>query len=152
LKITSWRVVGEQFAVKAFEGEGARRAGGRWNSAGRAAVYTAATTSLGLLETLVHADLGLLPFYLAIPVSFDADLVESVGPERLPSDWNSVPVRHRVQRIGDDWLASGRTCVLEVPSVIVPHESNFILNPEHPDFGSLEIGKPISLQIDQRLS
>jgi hypothetical protein len=36
--------------------------------------------------------------------------------------------------------------------VIVPHESNFILNPEHPDFPSLEIGDPIDLDIDQRLA
>jgi RES domain-containing protein len=45
-----------------------------------------------------------------------------------------------------------RSCVLEVPSVIVPHESNFILNPGHPDFALLEIGEPIDLDIDQRLA
>jgi len=151
LTITSWRVVSERFVSRAFEGEGARRAGGRWNGAGRAAVYTAATTSLGLLETLVHADLGLLPFYLAIPVAFNADLVEIVDMGKLPSDWNSVPAPRQLQRMGDDWLIAGRSCILEVPSVIVPHESNFILNPNHADFGLLEIGEPISLDIDQRL-
>jgi len=151
LTITSWRVVGRQFASRAFEGEGARRAGGRWNSAGRAAIYTAATTSLGLLETLVHADLGLLPFYLTIPVTFHADLVEIVDMGKLPSDWNSVPAPHQLQRMGDDWLIAGRSCILEVPSVIVPHESNFILNPKHPDFSSLEIGGPIGFEVDQRL-
>jgi hypothetical protein len=35
--------------------------------------------------------------------------------------------------------------------VIVPHESNFILNPKHPDFASLEIGDPIDLETDPRL-
>ena len=151
MTITSWRVVSERFGSRAFEGEGARRAGGRWNGAGRAAVYTAATTSLGLLETLVHADLGLLPFYLAIPVTFNADLVETVILGDLHSNWNSVPAPRELQRMGDDWLTAGRSCILEVPSVIVPHESNFILNPNHADFGLLEIGDPISLETDLRL-
>ena len=151
MTITSWRVVSERFASRAFEGEGARRAGGRWNGAGRAAVYTAATTSLGLLETLVHADLSLLPFYLAIPVTFNAGLVETVDLGELHSNWNSVPAPRRLQRMGDDWLIAGRSCILEVPSVIVPHESNFILNPLHPDFRSLEIGEPIALETDPRL-
>jgi hypothetical protein len=44
-----------------------------------------------------------------------------------------------------------RSCILEVLSVIVPHESNFILNPNHADFGLLEIGDPISLETDLRL-
>ena len=53
--------------------------------------------------------------------------------------------------MGDQWLASGQSCILEVPSVIVPHESNYILNPKHPDFSSIQIGDPIDLDIDQRL-
>ena len=48
------------------------------------------------------------------------------------------------------WVASQRSCVLEVPSVIVPHESNFILNPEHPAMRSVEIGSPIRLDTDPR--
>ena len=56
--MTSWRVVRENFATRAFDGEGARVWGGRWHSAGRAVVYTSATTSLGLLEKMVHTDEG----------------------------------------------------------------------------------------------
>ena len=95
--------------------------------------------------------MGLLPFYLTIPVTFHAGLVEIVDMGKLPSDWNSVPAPHQLQRMGDDWLIAGRSCILEVPSVIVPHESNFILNPKHPDFSSLEIGGPIGFEVDQRL-
>jgi RES domain-containing protein len=29
-----------------------------------------------------------------------------------------------------------------IPSVVVPAELNFLLNPEHADFSKLEIGKP----------
>jgi RES domain-containing protein len=151
LIITSWRLVGEQYATRAFEGEGARRAGGRWNSSGRPAVYTAATTSLALLETLVHADLDLAPLYLTFPVTFDSDFVESISLEQLPPAWNAVPVPRLSRRIGDEWIDSQRSCVLEVPSVVVPHESNFVLNPRHPDFGSIEIGEPVEIEMDSRL-
>ena len=148
---TSWRVVRHEYANQAFDGTGASEWGGRWNSAGRAVVYTSATTSLGLLEKMVHADEGLLPFYITVPVTFDADLVETVKPGELPANWQSLPAPHELQQIGDAWVVSMRSCILEVPSVIVPHESNFIFNPKHPDFDSLEIGEPIDLEIDSRL-
>jgi len=151
LTVTAWRVVKHQFAESAFDGEGARIFGGRWHSVGREVVYTSATTSLALLETLVHADLGLLSFYVTIPVTFDASLVETADPGRLPPNWRSSPAPYELQQIGDDWVASQRSCVLEVPSVIVPHESNFILNPRHRDMPSIEIGSPLTLVTDPRL-
>lgn len=149
--ITSWRVVKQDFVAQAFDGEGARLSGGRWNSAGRAVVYTSATTSLGLLEKMVHTDAGLVPLYITIPVTFDADLVETMEPRVLPGNWRSLPAPFELRRIGDEWVDSMESCVLEVPSVIVPHESNFILNPKHPDFDSLEIGDPMGFEIDPRL-
>jgi len=149
--VTSWRVVRQEFASRALDGEGAREWGGRWNSAGRAVVYTSATTSLGLLEKLVHAEAGLLPLYVSVPVTFNADLIEILGPRRLPTDWRSFPAPNELQQIGDEWVDSTRSCILEVPSVIVPHESNYLLNPQHPEFASIEIGNPISLDIDSRL-
>jgi RES domain-containing protein len=152
LTLTAWRVVKHEFAATAFDGEGARLFGGRWHSSTRAVVYTSATTSLGLLEQLVHAENSLLPFYVTIPVTFDPYLVEKVDPVKLPPSWQSSPPQYELQQIGDDWVDSMRSCILEIPSVIVPHESNFILNPKHSDFASLEIGDPIGLDIDQRLA
>ena len=151
MTVTAWRVVKHEFVGTAFDGEGARLFGGRWHSSARAVVYTSATTSLGLLEQLVHADKGLLPFYVTIPVTFDPDLVEKVDSVKLPTSWRSSPPPYELQQLGDEWIDSMRSCVLEVPSVIVPHESNFMLNPNHPDFDSLEIGDPIRLETDYRL-
>lgn len=140
-----------EFLATAFDGEGARLYGGRWHSAGRAVVYTSASTSLGLLEQLVHAEEGLPPSYLTIPVTIRMELVETLDRIKLPSKWRVSPPPHGLQRIGNEWADSLRSCILEVPSVIVPHESNYILNPKHPDFSSLEIGDPISLETDPRL-
>jgi RES domain-containing protein len=103
------------------------------------------------LETLVHADLDLAPLYLTFPVTFDSDFVESISLEQLPPAWNAVPVPRLSRRIGDEWIDSQRSCILKVPSVVVPHESNFVLNPRHPDFGSIEIGEPVEIEMDSRL-
>jgi len=151
LTITSWRVVKHRFAATAFDGEGARRFGGRWNSAGRSMVYTAATTSLALLELLVNADAGLLPHYLAIPVVFDEDVVEPFDRAHLPRTWRSHPAPHELKRLGNRWLDEGRSCVLEVPSAVVPHESNYLLNPAHYAFASVLFGEPIGVETDPRL-
>jgi RES domain-containing protein len=151
LTITSWRVVKKRFAETAFDGEGARRFGGRWNSAGHAMVYTAGTTSLAVLEILVHSDAGLLPYYATIPVSFGSDVVDVVEPDLLPAGWRTHPSPFALKKIGDDWIDSKRSCVLRVPSAVVPHEWNYLLNPAHPDFASVEIGEPIALETDVRL-
>jgi RES domain-containing protein len=151
LNLTAWRVVKQRFAAAAFDGEGARLFGGRWNSAGRPVVYTAATTSLALLEILVNADAGLLPHYVTIPVTFDERLVERVAPEDLPEDWRTYPAPFALKRIGDAWLDSARSCALRVPSAVVPHESNYLLNPTHGDFASVLFGEPITLESDTRL-
>jgi len=152
LRGAAWRVVKDQHAASAFDGEGARLFGGRWHSPGHSVIYTSATTSLGLLEQMVHAESGVLRFYVTIPVTFDTDLVETIDPVRLPKSWKFSPPPFELQRTGNEWVDSKRFCILEVPSVIVPHESNYILNPTHPDFGSLEIGEPISLETDLRLT
>lgn len=151
MTITSWRVVKQRFAENAFDGAGARRFGGRWNSAGRAVVYTAATTSLAILEIIVHADARLLPHYVAIPVHFNDDLVEVIEPGLLPGGWRTHPSPFGLKRIGDQWIDSMRTAVLRVPSAVVPQEWNYLLNPKHPDFAAVEIGAPVPLETDTRL-
>ena len=35
--------------------------------------------------------------------------------------------------MGDAWVRKGETCVLGVPSAVVPREGNYLLNPSHPD-------------------
>ena len=151
MTVIGWRVVKQRFVQGAFDGEGAREFGGRWNSVGRSVVYTAATTSLALLEILVNSDTTLLRHYVAIPVTFDRALVEVVDADTLPGDWRSYPPPFQLKSIGDDWIGSRRSCVLQVPSAVLPHEWNYLLNPAHQDFPSIDIGKPIPFETDTRL-
>jgi RES domain-containing protein len=150
--ISAWRIVKARYAASAFDGEGARRSGGRWNSPGRRMIYTSATASLAILEILAHlgSSRALLAWVL-IECRFEAALVTSIDPSALPSSWRRYPAPAEVQTVGDQWLDSGTSAVLAVPSVLVPHERNYLLNPAHPDFQSIEVMAPVPYQFDTRL-
>ena len=152
MTLRAWRIVKRRHAPTAFTGAGARQAGGRWNSPGVPVVYTAQSVALGMLELLVHIrSEDVLRHYLTIEVSFDDALVKVVSLEDLPRDWRRNPPPAALRRIGDDWVLSAASAVLRVPSVVVPTEWNFLLNPAHADFGQITIGKPQPLRMDRRL-
>ncbi len=147
-----WRITKSARAATAFDGEGARLYGGRWNSPGAPVVYTAQSESLAALELLVHLQATWsLRSYCSIPVDFDDALVASVDPAALPPDWRDSPAPSALQQIGDQWVAAQGSVVLQVPSAIVPNELDFILNPRHPDFGRLVVGPPSGFELDPRL-
>jgi RES domain-containing protein len=148
----AWRIVKTRYAAAAFDGEGARRFGGRWSSKGVRVVYTAESVALAVLEVLVHLDNSdVLTSYSLCSAEFDDSLVERLDRSALPANWRDYPAPAELQRIGDEWVASGTSAVLEVPSVIVETESNYLLNPAHPDFTSLKLGTPGPFEFDPRL-
>ena len=149
---TLWRVVKRTHAATAFDGKGAQRFGGRWNSPGRRTVYVSASKSLALLEILVHLDVAQrLPRLVAFAFELDERLIERLSAEPLPRQWRTLRGRSITQRFGDEWLASGRALALAVPSTIVPEESNYLLNPTHPAFARLKFGRPMPFLVDPRL-
>ena len=145
----AWRMVKEKHAATAFLGEGAWLYGGRWNSAGTRVVYTSGSQALAALESLVHLNPPVIFKYLAIPIEFDDALVEKVAA--LPADWTEEPPPPATKAIGDLWVKEARSAVLELPSVIILGEPNYLLNPAHPDFQKIIIGKPQPFSFDPRL-
>ena len=152
MTVRSYRIVKRKWQDSAFDGEGARRFPGRWNNRGTPMLYTASTRSLAILEILVHFEAGdlfrehFVVFELAIP---DACLLQL--DTDLPADWMEAPVAASTRAIGDQWISSQASAALAVPSVIVPSELNYLINPGHPDFRKIRIGKPEPLGIDPRL-
>jgi RES domain-containing protein len=150
--ITAARIVKAKYAAMAFDGEGARRDGGRWNSPGTAMVYTADSTALAALEMLVHLGRGnILQYYVLVACSFDEGLVARLDRARLPSNWRSYPAPTALQMLGDEWSKSQASAVLEVPSSVIDTASNFLLNPTHADFASIAIDAPRPFEFDLRL-
>jgi len=147
----AWRIVKEKHAATAFSGEGAARNGGRWNSRGVRVVYASSTKSLAALESLVHLNPPVRFKYVAIRVEFVAAQVEIFPPRELPRNWRVEPPPLSSQRVGDAWVLAGHSVVLAVPSVIVSGEPNYLLNPAHPDFKKISIGKPERFTFDPRL-
>ena len=149
--ITSWRIVKAKHVATAFNGEGARLLGGRWNSPGSPMVYTAESAALAALEMLVHLGRGaILPAYVVISCSFEPALVSHVNRARLPEHWCSFPAPPELQLIGNEWLKAGSSTVLEVPNAIIPTESNYMLNPRHADFASIRISNSQPFAFDLR--
>lgn len=148
----AWRIVKERHAKRAFDGEGARLYGGRWNSPGVGVVYASESRALATLEVLAGLQTNSpLPEYVLIPTEFDDSLVIVVETEQLPENWRKSPPASSTQRLGDDWIAGGKSVVLRVPSALVPQESNYLFNPRHPAFSEVRIGRPEGLAMDPRL-
>jgi len=139
-------------AATAFSGDGAALYGGRWNPPGMRCVYLASSIALAQLEVLVHAS-GLEPRgYVVVRVSIpDGVARERIALNSLGEKWRSQPPTAETQLIGEEWLRKKRSCVLEVPSAVVPQEQNLLLNPEHREFGALSFGSPEPIEFDARL-
>jgi RES domain-containing protein len=149
--LTVWRLVTERYAETAFSGDGARIYGGRWNRKGVPVVYTSATRSLAMLEMLVQ-DSPLRARYVLIPATIPARLaIEHISADALPAEWRSLAAREQLQALGTAWAKGRGSAVLAVPSVVIPAETNYLLNPLHPSFPRIRIGEPESLVTDLRL-
>ena len=130
-----YRIVKDRCASAAFDGEGARRYGGRWNSRGQRATYMADSIALAALELLIHLQSEpVLAVYRLFRLDLAADQIMHLATTDLPDDWQHQPAPPATARIGDEWLDRGLSLALQVPSVIVPEERNFLLNPAHPDY------------------
>ena len=146
-----FRIVTPRHVADAFSGEGARLYGGRWNSKGVRIVYTASSRALAMLEMLAQ-DQPLRARYTIIPVTIPASIrIERVALTKLPIDWAESRQNDTLHAIGADWVKRGNAAVLCVPSVVVPSEFNYLLNPEHIDFKRIKIGKAEGIKTDSRL-
>ncbi|WP_447927283.1 RES family NAD+ phosphorylase [Vreelandella sp. EE27] len=152
-EVQAYRLVKRKYQDTAFDGEGARLYGGRWNSPGNTCVYVASSESLALLEIMVHLEsYRLLNAYALLRLTLPAESILRVGVEDLPDNWQEAPAPAETAELGDGWLASKQSLALALPSVIVPRELNYMLNPAHPLFDQITAtAKELSFQADSRL-
>ncbi len=143
-----WRI--SRFA--SLDGEGGRLAGARWNSAGLPVVYLAASPAGALVEILVQLELAedeLPPNYKQLRVAVPDAL--HISQLRVPAGeaWKADAAATR--KVGDAWLRSQRSALARVPSALLPHTFNYLLNPLHPDAGRVKIAETLDLKLDSRL-
>ena len=149
----AWRLVKTRHAGAAFDGEGARLYGGRWNQPGTAVVYLGGSAALCALETFVHLARSdrALSFVLSEVRIPDGVAIERLEKDRLPPNWREEPAPPATMAIGTRWSAQKRSAILEVPSAIVPMESNYLLDPAHPDAARIVVSPPKPFSFDPRM-
>jgi RES domain-containing protein len=148
----AFRLSTSAFQFVAFTGEGARLAGGRWNRKGITMVYCSENRTLAAIEFFVNLAPSMRPpdlVVIAAEVPDDAIAVVKIAD--LPSNWKDYPAPAEIMKIGTKWIESKTSAALLVPSVVTPEERNVLLNPEHPDFRRIKIGKPSKFTYDKRM-
>lgn len=147
-----YRLSREKYA-RDLSGTGARLNGGRWNSRGKNALYSAENISLAKLEVAVHLDLDLIPDdYCLIEIELPKRAkIKILDVSELSSDWNTIPHSESTQILGDEFLDKNEYLALKVPSAVVPQENNYILNPNHPSYSSVKVTNIERFTFDDRL-
>ena len=148
-----WRIAREPHIDTTLEGVGGLLVSGRWHRRGRPILYTSGSAALAALEVLVHVEPLNAPDDLRLlALEFPDDLsIETLDLTLLPKDWRSLPAPVSTQAIGADWLQRRSSLALRVPSVVVPVDSNVLLNPHHPDMNRVRISRNEAFRFDSRL-
>ena len=136
-----------------LSGTGARLYGGRWNNKGIGIIYTSETRALATVEYLVHVPLAMIPTNICIATLEIPDSItarEILIPD-LPANWRSCPGPLELSRLGTEWALGNETLLLRVPSVVVEHEFNILINPSHPDIKHVIISRIENYRFDNRL-
>ena len=147
-----YRILRKPYSKKPLDGEGAYRYGGRWSSSGVRLAYTAEHLSLAMIEYFVHIDADDAPRDLVVITADVPDGVSraAISEKRLPANWRQSPAPPGLAAIGDGFVSGCRAAVLIVPSVIAPAESNWLMNPRHPDFSTIRVRPPEKFRYDAR--
>ncbi len=117
-----------------LSGIGGTITAGRWHHKGQPVVYLADSPATALLEVLVHFEMGIdeLPDrFTLLRVEFPPTASETSIEQQLPENWHQQ--QHLTRSLGSQWLSEGSALLLKVPTVIVPHNSNYLFNPRHPE-------------------
>ncbi|UZD24497.1 RES family NAD+ phosphorylase [Algoriphagus halophytocola] len=135
-----------------LSGKGAELAGGRWNSKGKAVLYTSQSRALCTAEIAVHTPLGNVPTdYELVEITIpDTIAMKEIVVSDLPKDWKSIPHSHSTQEIGDKFLSENDYLIFKVPSVVVQGDFNFLINPAHRQFYQVEITSTEPFDFDSR--
>ncbi len=116
-------------------------------------VYAASHLSLAALEYLVGIDAydapdDLVALRLHVP---DGASKLVCGLATLPAAWQQSPPPPECQAVGDQWARNGEHLLLRTPSVLIPEESNVLVNPLHRDASYVRVARSRPFFFDPRL-
>ena len=139
--------------INDVSGSGARTYGGRWNHKGVSMIYTSENRALATVEYIVHVPLSIVPAHLSLAALHIPDTIfpEEISLSDLPGNWREYPAPSRLAELGTNWAAKNESLLLRVPSAVVEHEFNILINPFHPDMEHITIFQIENYTFDKRL-
>lgn len=151
--IVAWRLAKARHAAIAFDGEGARLEGGRWNPKGVPVVYLSDHPALAALEMFIHlksaaTKIEFVMFRVEIPAEVS---VLELPVATLPASWRDEPPTLETMAVGERWVREGKSAILKIPSVLVPAADNFVLNPRHPEAAKVRTDRGEKFSFDPRM-
>lgn len=149
-----YRITQKEYAGD-LSGNGARLFGGRWNSEGFFALYASSTRSLALLETLAHTPakmLDLRVYHLITLFVPDNISTQKILFANLLPGWDAPDTRPFTKKTGDTFLSDKENLLLQVPSVMMPEEINYVLNPLHKDMKQVKLLNTRRIYFDKRIN
>jgi RES domain-containing protein len=151
VSVTVWRICHRKHVRSVFSGIGAFQRGGRWNRKRRhRVVYTSDSLALATLEMLAGIeDPEQIDEWLVASAVIPRSFIRECSPSSLPPNWRNHPYPVETQTVGDEWIVSQSSAVLRVPTTVIDHGFNYLLNPAHPDFGKIEFGSPAPARFDR---
>ena len=147
-----FRLLRKKYPIE-LSGKGAAMSGNRWNSKGTEIIYCAESRALAMAEVAVHISLATLPNdFVMVEIEIPNTVsVSSIPFEELPEGWNSFPHLLHTQHVGDEFVLGKKACVLKVPSAVVPGDFNYLINPNHSGFASIQIVDQADFPFDPRI-
>lgn len=151
--LTAWRLDPAKLARTWNSGEGARLAGGRWNSVGRKVVYCSLDPATAILEVAVHKGfkaLDTVPHTLTALTINDPASVHVVQRDSVPDESWLRPgyVSAAQQQFGDQLLAAHSFIV--VPSVVSTFSWNLVFDADKA-ISQYSLLQQVSFELDARL-
>lgn len=125
----------------------------RWNSKDVKVIYTAQSRALACLENVVHRhSRGLTENFRMILIDIPDNLKKKVIDKKsLIGDWHAFENMPYTQALGDQWVKDGGSAILQVPSVIIAEENNYLFNPAHKDFDRIKYLGNEPFEFDTRI-
>lgn len=130
---------------------GSSQTAGRWHNFGQRVIYFSSSLALSVLELRANA-VSFTSIRQEFHYTFadiNTDSIEEVHESFYIKNW--ALNRKLTQQYGDEWFKAGRTSVLKVKSAVLPTDSNFILNINHPYFDKIKFPKPMTIPLDPRI-
>lgn len=146
-----YRITKRRYAADLL-GTGAALHPGRWNKRGTPVLYTGESKEIALLETIVNVPPMMVPDLDVLTIEIPDDSITDLSVSDLPGNWSRYPVPTILSEIGEQWIRTGRTIALKVPSAVIHTASNFILNCNHNDFERVKVLDHSPFHFDPRLT